>query len=148
MERACRRCASPTVPFAFFSIGNPVCPASSPRHRGILVAKVERVLPGDGGVVVKLCGPIKRGDGVVFVSCQRAAASAQVLWMHPSQRVAFVAFLHQTSLAAFLVCLTPFARMCGHRSRVHVWVGRTAAARKTGRKEVTCTRSWMRGGAR
>jgi putative protease len=38
----------------------------SPRHRGILVAQVERVLPGDAGVVVKLCGPLKRGDGVVF----------------------------------------------------------------------------------
>ena len=38
----------------------------SPRHRGILVGHVQRVLPGDGGVVVRLCGPIKRGDGVVF----------------------------------------------------------------------------------
>jgi len=27
---------------------------------------VERVLPGDAGVVVKLRAPIKRGDGVVF----------------------------------------------------------------------------------
>jgi len=38
----------------------------SPRHRGILIGEVERVVPGDGGVVVKLSGPIKRGDGVVF----------------------------------------------------------------------------------
>ena len=39
----------------------------SPRHRGVLVGTVERVLPGEAGVVVALAGvPIKRGDGVVF----------------------------------------------------------------------------------
>jgi putative protease len=38
----------------------------SPRHRGILVGEVTRVLSGDAGVVVRLSGPIKRGDGVVF----------------------------------------------------------------------------------
>ena len=38
----------------------------SPRHRGILIGRVERVLAGDAGVAVRLSGPIKRGDGVVF----------------------------------------------------------------------------------
>jgi hypothetical protein len=37
----------------------------SPRHRGVLIGTVERVLPGDAGVVVSLMGaPIKRGDGI------------------------------------------------------------------------------------
>lgn len=36
----------------------------NPRHRGILVGRVRAVAPR--GVTVELCGPIKRGDGVVF----------------------------------------------------------------------------------
>ena len=42
---------------------------SSPRHRGVLIGTVERVLPGDAGVVVSLMGaPIKRGDGIYVLS--------------------------------------------------------------------------------
>jgi len=41
----------------------------SPRHRGVLIGTVERVLPGDAGVVVSLMGaPIKRGDGIYVLS--------------------------------------------------------------------------------
>ena len=36
----------------------------SPRHRGLLVGTVRAV--SDRGVTVELCGPLKRGDGVVF----------------------------------------------------------------------------------
>jgi len=35
-------------------------------HIYVYAGEVERVLPGDAGVVVKLRAPIKRGDGVVF----------------------------------------------------------------------------------
>eukprot|EP00873_Tetraselmis_striata_P015663 jgi/Tetstr1/435927/TSEL_024809.t1 len=38
----------------------------APRHRGVLLGRVQRVDAAQGGVWVELQGPVKRGDGVVF----------------------------------------------------------------------------------